>query len=84
MSEILLSVKIEALEEGGYLATSGDLPELLAQGRTVAETLEIAQDVTRKIVESYLERGDSLSDVLKATIPPGVPLGAKIPVSVVV
>ena len=51
MSEFLLSVKIEALEEGGYLATSEDLPEFLAQGRTVAETLEIAKDVARKIVE---------------------------------
>ena len=43
MSEFLLSIKIEPLEEGGYLATSDDLPELLAQGRTVAETLEIAR-----------------------------------------
>lgn len=39
MFEFLLSFKIEALEEGGYLATSDDLPELLAQGRTVVETL---------------------------------------------
>lgn len=60
MSEFLLSVKIEPLEEGGYLATSVELPELLAQGRTVAETLEIAQDVARKIVESYLDHGDPL------------------------
>ena len=69
MSEILLSVKIEALEEGGYLATSGDLPELLAQGRTVAETLEIARDVARKIVESYLDHGNPLPDVLKTVLP---------------
>lgn len=82
MSESLLSIKIESLEEGGYLATSDDLPELLAQGRTVAETLEIAQDVARKIVESYLDHGDPLPDVLKAAIPAGVPLEAKIPVSV--
>lgn len=82
MSEFLLSVKIEPLEEGGYLATSDDLPELLAQGRTVAETLEIAQDVARKIVESYLDHGDPLPDVLKTAIPAGVSLEAKIPVSV--
>ena len=56
MSEILLKVQLEELEEGGFLATSDDLPGLVAQGRTVAETLEIAQDVARKVVESYRER----------------------------
>jgi len=58
--EILLSLQIEPLDEGGYLATSEDLQGLLAQGRTVAETMEIAQDVARKLVESYLEHGDPL------------------------
>ncbi len=37
--EVLLNVHIEALEEGGFLAASDDLPGLLAQGRTVAETI---------------------------------------------
>lgn len=41
MPEYLLPIRIEHLEEGGYLATSDDFPELLAQGRMVAETLEI-------------------------------------------
>lgn len=58
--EILLSLQIEPLDEGGYLATSEELQGLLAQGRTVAETMEIAQDVARKLVESYLEHGDPL------------------------
>lgn len=58
--EFLLTLQIEPLEEGGYLATSEDLQGLLAQGRTVAETMEIAQDVARKLVESYLEHGDPL------------------------
>jgi antitoxin HicB len=60
MSEILLTIQIEPLEEGGYLATSDDLQGLVAQGRTVAETMEIAQDVARKLIESYLEHGDPL------------------------
>lgn len=58
--EYLISLSIEALEEGGYLATSPILKGLVAQGRTMAETLEIAQDVARKIIESYLEHGDPL------------------------
>jgi predicted RNase H-like HicB family nuclease len=65
VKEILLPVHIEALPEGGYLATSDDLPGLVAQGRTVAETLEIAQDVARKIVESYVEHGDELPKALQ-------------------
>ncbi len=60
MSEILISIQIDPLEEGGYLATSKDLPGLVAQGRTVAETMEIAQDVARKLIESYVEHGDPL------------------------
>jgi len=45
MKEILLAIHIEALPEGGFLATSEELPGLVAQGRTAAEALEIAQDV---------------------------------------
>jgi len=67
MSEVLLSIDIEALEEGGYLATSDDLQGLIAQGRTIAETLEIAQDVARKLIESYLEHGDPLPPEIATT-----------------
>lgn len=65
MSEVLISLHIEKLEEGGYLATSKDLPGLIAQGRTIAETIEIAQDVARKIIESHIEQGDTLPFDLK-------------------
>lgn len=60
MPERLVSIKIEELEEGGYLATSDTLQGLVAQGRTIAETMEIAQDVARKLIESYIEHGDPL------------------------
>jgi antitoxin HicB len=60
VSECLISIKIEELEEGGYLATSDTLHGLIAQGRTIAETMEIAQDVARKLIESYIEHGDPL------------------------
>lgn len=60
MTEYFISIKIEELEEGGYLATSNDLQGLIAQGRTIAETIEIAQDVARKLIESYIEHGDPL------------------------
>ena len=59
-----MKLHLEALHEGGYVATSPDLPGLVAQGRTIAETIEIAHDVARKLIESYEEHGDPL--------PPGI------------
>ena len=68
MDEFFLPMQIEPLAEGGYLATSGDLPGLVAQGRTVAETLEIAQDVARKLIESYIEHGDPLPQKIRRAL----------------
>jgi predicted RNase H-like HicB family nuclease len=58
MYEFLIHINIEPLEEGGYLATSEDLQGLIAQGKTIPETIEIAQDVAEKIIESCSEHGD--------------------------
>lgn len=81
MAESLIALHIEQLDEGGFLATSDDLPGLLAQGRTLAETLEIAQDVARKLVESYAEHGDELPAALRdASDPTAVEI--RIPVSI--
>lgn len=80
MKEVLLSIHVEALPEGGFLATSQELPGLVAQGRTVAETLEIAQDVARKLIESYREHGDELPPALKAL--PSTSADIRIPVSI--
>lgn len=68
MSELILSINIEPLEEGGYLATSDDLQGLVAQGRTMAEAMEIAQDVARKLIESYIEHGDPLPTKIAALL----------------
>lgn len=68
MNELILSISIEPLDEGGYLATSEELRGLIAQGRTIAETMEIAQDVARKLIESYLEHGDPLPPKIAATL----------------
>ena len=70
MKEILVRLHFEELPEGVFLATSDDLPGLLAQGRTIAETLEIAQEVARKLVESYLEHGDELPAALRESSAP--------------
>jgi predicted RNase H-like HicB family nuclease len=54
--ELAIQVQIEELPEGLFLATSRDLPGLVAQGRTVAESLEIARDVARKLLEARQDR----------------------------
>lgn len=54
--EKLLKLHIEKLPEGVYLATSDDLPGLIAQGKTITETLEIAKDVATKLLEARKER----------------------------
>jgi predicted RNase H-like HicB family nuclease len=54
--ERIVQVHIEKLPEGMYLATSDDVQGLVAQGRTVTETLEIARDVARKLLEAQGER----------------------------
>jgi predicted RNase H-like HicB family nuclease len=56
MNESCLILHVERLPEGGYLATSEALQGLVAQGRTVAETLEIARDVARRLLEAQQER----------------------------
>ncbi|MBV8550070.1 MAG: type II toxin-antitoxin system HicB family antitoxin [Acidobacteriaceae bacterium] len=59
--ELAIRIQVEELPEGLYLASSDELPGLVAQGRTVAETLEIARDVARKLIEARREREDTLA-----------------------
>ena len=80
LTEYLVSIKIEKLEEGAYLATSDNLQGLVAQGRTIAETMEIAQDVARKLIVSFIELGDPLpEDIVR---PARVVRNIKMPVAV--
>jgi predicted RNase H-like HicB family nuclease len=54
--EQIIRIHIERLPEGVYLGTSEDIQGLVAQGRTVAETMEIARDVARRLLEAQDER----------------------------
>ncbi len=53
--ERIINLHVEKLPEGVYLATSDDVQGLVAQGRTVSETMEIARDVARRLLESQEE-----------------------------
>lgn len=80
MPEYMFSLRIEMLEEGAYLATSDALPGMVAGGGTIAEAIEIAQDVARKLIESYIEHGDPLPSEM--TLPLRTVRNIKIPVAV--
>lgn len=50
--EQIVNAHIEKLPEGVYLATSEDFRGLVAQGRTVTETLEIAREAAKKLLQT--------------------------------
>lgn len=50
--EKIVNLHIEKLPEGYYLATSDSIQGLIAQGRTITETIEIAKDVAKKLIEA--------------------------------
>jgi predicted RNase H-like HicB family nuclease len=64
--EHIVTLHIEKLPEGFYLATSDDIQGLVAQGRTIQETLEIARDVAKKLLESSSSADDRSIDRLPA------------------
>jgi predicted RNase H-like HicB family nuclease len=61
--EKIIKIHIEKLPEGLYLATSEAIQGLIAQGRTISETLEIAKDVAKKLIEAQTENEFVLESV---------------------
>ncbi|MBL8182145.1 MAG: DUF1902 domain-containing protein [Blastocatellia bacterium] len=61
--ERVIELHIERLPEGYYLATSDDVQGLVAQGRTINETIEIARDVAKKLIEASEEQISRLSPI---------------------
>ena len=53
---VAVHIQVELLPEGVFLATSEQRPGLVAQGRTITETLEVARDVARRLIEARRER----------------------------
>ena len=74
--ERLIAVHIERLPEGLYLATSDEVQGLVAQGRTIAETIEIARNVARRLLELQAEQGaappPAASNSFDCLVPVGV------------
>ena len=50
--EQIVNLHTEKFPEGVYLATFDEIPGLVDQGRTITETLEIARDAVKKLLEA--------------------------------
>jgi len=50
--ERIVNLQIEKLPEGVYLATSDNVQGLVVQGNSITETIEIAKDVAKKLIEA--------------------------------
>jgi predicted RNase H-like HicB family nuclease len=82
MSEAAIHLHVEPLDEGGgYVATSPQVPGLVVEGRSLVEVAELAQHLTRTIVETYLEYGDPLPPGL-AALDVAQPIDVTIPVGI--
>ena len=62
--EHIINLHIEKLPEGVFLATSDDIQGLVAQGRTITETIEIARDIAKKLYHP----GDMPEGTLRAIL----------------
>ena len=61
--EKIVNLKIEKLPEGVYLATSDNVQGLVVQGKTITETIEIARDVAKKLIEAHEQQIANLTMV---------------------
>ena len=82
MNEASIRLHIELLDEGGFLATSPDIPGLVAEGRSITEATEIAQGLARTLAESCIEHGDPLPSALVSLSGEDVGVDLLVPVSV--
>ena len=78
MNEATIRLRIEKLADGGFLATSADVPGLVAEGHSVAETTGIAQGLAR----SCIEHGDPLPAALTDLVELNACIDLLVPVSV--
>ena len=54
--ERIVNLQIEKLPEGVYLATSDNIQGLVVQGNSITETIEIARDVAKKLIEAQKQQ----------------------------
>ena len=55
--EHVVHLHIKKLPEGLYVGTSDEVQGLIAQGRTIQETIAIADDLAKKLIEAQSDSG---------------------------
>jgi antitoxin HicB len=80
-TETLIRLQLEPLEEGGYVATSPDVPGLVVMGDTLGEIADIARGSIQVIIDSYLEWNEPLPPALAIVHVGASPLEFSTPVS---
>jgi antitoxin HicB len=66
MNRFQYAVLLSPADEGGYVATCRDLPELITQGESVEEALEEASDAMDEVFATYLTEGLDFPEPSKA------------------
>ena len=61
--ERIVNLQIEKLPEGVYLATSDNVQGLVVQGNSIIETIEIAKDAAKKLIEAQEQQIANLAMV---------------------
>ena len=62
------SVILEPAEEGGFLVHVPALPEICTEGETEEEALAMAKDAIELVIESRLERGETVPSEIQQPI----------------
>jgi antitoxin HicB len=78
-TETLIRLQLEPLDEGGYVATSPDVPGLVVMGDTLGEIADIARGSIQVIIDSYLERNEALPPALAIAHFGSTPLEFSVP-----
>lgn len=68
----IIPVQVEALAEGRFLAICDAIQGCHAEGDTIAEALDIIEDVARILVELQLEKGLPLDPIFDRVRHPAV------------
>jgi antitoxin HicB len=66
MNRFQYAVLLSPTDEGGYVVTCRDLPELITQGESVEEALEQASDAMDEVFATYLTEGLDFPEPSKA------------------
>jgi predicted RNase H-like HicB family nuclease len=59
--ERIVNLEIAKVPEGVYLATSDNIQGLVVQGNSITETIEIARDVAKKLIEAQEQQIENLA-----------------------